>query len=456
MNYKLSQSEITAYNSERPEKRRSTVCLAPSSSMYIGIGGMITSCCVNRTYLIGRYPMQSLEESWFGARKSDLVKCVANGDLSKGCQVCYDSIRSENYTGLSAKTYDKLSDKPTRYPKKIDFELSNKCNLECTICRGERSSSIRKNREKLPPILSPYDRAFLNQLEPFLPHLEDCHFLGGEPFLIPIYLEIWERMMEVNSEVTISIQTNATILTDRVKKIIESMNFSISISIDSIDPELFPKIRVNGKFDLVLKNMEYFSDYCDRKGTQLGISYTPIVTNWHELPEVVHFCNKRNIKLFFNTLSNPRHLALKELSPSKLQEISDYLMEVHHPETTDLERANKETYDNFRKLISYWKKEAQEKSTAIVSSKYLTIDAYFEAFNEHLTSTEDNAAELYSNIRTKVESILTVAEDHNNYQMAEDFIMQLEFEKLVRYVPEATLEELLVSFESGVGKLRTT
>ena len=454
MKYQLSKSERKSYNSERDKSKRSSVCHAPSTSMYIGIGGMITSCCVNRTYLSGRYPLQSLEESWFGKRKSNLVKCVANGDLSKGCEVCYDSIRSKNYSGLSARSYDKLSDKPTKYPKKIDFELSNKCNLECTICRGERSSSIRKNREKLPPILSPYDSEFLNQLDSFLPHLEDCHFLGGEPFLIPIYLDIWERMIEIKSEATISIQTNATILSDRVKKIIESMNFAISISIDSISPELFPKIRVNGKFDLVLKNMEYFSQYCDRKGTQLGISYTPIVTNWHELPEVVEFCNKRNIKLFFNTLSHPKHLSLKELSPGKLQEISDYLKNTQHPEYSELERANKQTYTNFRKLITYWHQEALEKSIAKPSSKYLTIDAYFEAFNQHLISTEHNSTDLYINIRTKVESILTVAEDHNNYQMAEDFIMQLEFEKLVRYVPDSSLEELLISFEAGVGQLR--
>ncbi|MFK7787019.1 MAG: radical SAM protein [Crocinitomicaceae bacterium] len=455
MDYLLDTSEIDAYNSVRPIENTSSVCHAPSSSMYIGVGGMITSCCVNRTYLLGRYPLQSLEESWFGQKRDTLKKCMKQGDLSKGCQVCYDAIKGKNYKGLTAKVYDKFNQSDLHYPKKIDFELSNKCNLECTICRGERSSSIRKNREKLPPIKSPYDDEFLKQLDPFLPHLEDCHFLGGEPFLIPIYLDIWERMSQVNDHVKISIQTNATILTDRVKRIIETMNFDISVSIDSVDAELFPKIRVNGRFDVVLKNLEYFNDYCRRKGTQLGISYTPILTNWHELPDAVRFCNERDIILFFNTLSHPRHLALKELSPGKLTEILGYLREVQLPSSTELERKNLEVYRDFANLVEYWRDEATKRSDAKPVRKYQTVDAFFEDFYHYLTSQEGNEDDLYSNIRSKIESILTIAEDHNNYAMAEEFILALDFETLVRYVPESSLEELIISFESGVGQLRT-
>jgi hypothetical protein len=143
------------------------------------------------------------------------------------------------------------------------------------------------------------------------------------------------------------------------------------------------------------------------------------------------------------------------LAPEKLEEISEYLKDVEHSQKTELERENKEVYDNLRKLISYWHQESLQKSEVKNASEYLTLDAYFEAFNQHLISTQDNASELYSNIRGKVESILTVAEDNNNYQMAEDFIMQLEFEKLIRYVPDASVEELLVSFEAGVGKLKS-
>jgi MoaA/NifB/PqqE/SkfB family radical SAM enzyme len=80
------------------------------------------------------------------------------------------------------------------YPRVMEFELSNECNLECVMCNGYFSSSIRKNREKLPASVSPYNDQFVDELDQFIPHLTDAKFLGGEPFMIDIYLKIWERI----------------------------------------------------------------------------------------------------------------------------------------------------------------------------------------------------------------------------------------------------------------------
>src|SRR6185295_19977224 len=102
---------------------------------------------------------------------------------------------SANFAGLRARSFDDLSEDryaladgvPFAYPKLMEFEISNVCNLECTMCTGFFSSSIRHNREHLPPIKTPYDDAFVRQLEPFVPHLKAARFLGGEPFLIRTY-----------------------------------------------------------------------------------------------------------------------------------------------------------------------------------------------------------------------------------------------------------------------------
>lgn len=48
------------------------------------------------------------------------------------------------------------------------------------MCRGEFSSTIRKNREGLPPIDSPYDAAFFDQVEEFIPHLQSSRFSRRE------------------------------------------------------------------------------------------------------------------------------------------------------------------------------------------------------------------------------------------------------------------------------------
>ena len=109
-------------------------------------------------------------------------------DLSSGCELCLDIIKNKNFSGLLPPLYDIVSSKISKYPTVMEFELSNNCNLQCIMCPGRNSSSFNTN-EKAEFI---YDDAFLLQLEEFLPHLNEAKFIGGEPFLIPIYYKIWE------------------------------------------------------------------------------------------------------------------------------------------------------------------------------------------------------------------------------------------------------------------------
>ena len=443
---KLTREERKEYDSSRPFFHRKYACYAPVTGMYIGIGGNVTSCCVNRTHVLGKYPDQTLEESWFGQKRKELKTCLKKGDFSKGCEVCYHAIRSGNVSNNSALVYEDLRVSGKKYPAKIDFELSNKCNLECIICRGERSSSIRKNREKLPPIVSPFDSTFLEQLKPFLVHLKESNFLGGEPLLIPIYLDIWEQMMVINPDARIAIQTNATILTDRVKRILEGMSFTIAISIDSINKELYEKVRLNGRFDKVLQNIEYYQDYCKRKGTTLSISYTPMTRNWHELIDVVLFCNERQIFLFFNTLTHPRYLAIKNMEIAELEKVIETFEEVKLPDNLEVEKSNKTALKDYLKLLKHWYKESLTTQKSVVPV-FDSVDAFFSEFKKFLV-LESKCAEIdYVEIRGKVEWLLTMAEDQNNYEEACNFLFNVEFNKLLRYAPSMTKEELWVSFQ---------
>ena len=110
------------------------------------------------------------------------------------------------------------------FPRVMEFELSNECNLECQMCNGNVSSSIRKRKDKLPPLPNPYDDAFVQQLEPYLPHLKEAKFYGGEPFLIPVYFQIWDKLAEVNPGCTIFLITNGTHWNNKIKSLVEKLN----------------------------------------------------------------------------------------------------------------------------------------------------------------------------------------------------------------------------------------
>jgi sulfatase maturation enzyme AslB (radical SAM superfamily) len=237
----------------------------------------------------------------------------------------------------------------------MEFELSNICNLECTMCNGDFSSLIRKNREGRPPVKVVYDEAFVTQLEEFIPHLQEMKFFGGEPFLIDIYYRIWERAVTINPSIRLTVQTNGTVLNQRVKDICAKGKFHISVSIDSLEKENYEHIRKNANFERVMENMEWFREYCQTNDRFFGISTCAMRQNWHELPEFVTFCNDRQIPVFFHTVTHPRESAFAHMSRTELEGVVSVLEASKIPRETPLQRKNTrqlaDTVNYVRKMI---------------------------------------------------------------------------------------------------------
>jgi MoaA/NifB/PqqE/SkfB family radical SAM enzyme len=148
------------------------------------------------------------------------------------------------------------------------------------MCNGNTSSSIRQNRDKLPPLPTPYDDAFVEQLKEFIPHLKEAKFFGGEPFLIHSYFQIWDVMMELNPAISIFVITNGTVLTEKVKELLHKGNFEMAVSIDSIRKERYEYIRKNANYESVMQNLDYFNDYIKSKGKTMSLSFTTQRENW--------------------------------------------------------------------------------------------------------------------------------------------------------------------------------
>lgn len=451
----LTSSVEKDYNGQRKTSNTTVPCWAPFKSMYFGFRGNTSVCCFNKVHVIGKYPENSLEEIWFSEKADEIRKSIAKSDFSLGCQSCHDLITAGNYAGLPAKNFDFLPLNENRYPSKIDFELSNECNLECIMCRGEFSSAIRKNREKLPPIESVYDSAFVDQLEAFIPHLENSHFLGGEPFMIPIYLEIWERMVKINPSVRISVQTNGTILTDRIKRILDSMSFEIAVSIDSIEEDNYRIIRKNGELKKVLENIYYLRNYCRERGTNFHISYCPMVQNWEELPRVVEFANNLDCQVFFNTVYNPKSCSIATLTAAEIAHVIDQLSHAELPENSIVERENNRSYNNVIKQFQHWKKEAQKRESLMrETGKSDTFESYLVGLNTYISKETDLTYEeqltLSTDIETKLSYILEVAESHNRLEDATKHLLELDYKTVVQSLPQMDREHSLYLFKTFI------
>ncbi len=390
---KLDSSLLKQYGLTRPNTDCSLVCHAPTVNLNFEQNGNVRACCYNSEHVLGTWPAQSIHAIWEGASVASLRGFVAENNLGGGCLECGKMISAGNFHGVRAKYYDEFVPNTAKarisrtwkkalgspiYPKVMEFEMSNKCNLECVMCNGYFSSSIRKNREKLPPIVSPYDNRFVDQLEEFLPYLTDAKFLGGEPFMIDIYVRIWERIREVNPNIRLHITTNGTFLTDRVKGLLEGLKAGIILSIDSVNRDTYHSIRVNGQFDKVMENLEFFRSYTKRKGTFISLAACPMTLNWKELPELLTFCVEKELFLYFNAVFSPAELSLREIPSEMLEHVIQFLKAAPLPKKEGNERNARNmsirAFSDYLLLLEGWLAEKQiEKPSSINTSTAVRI-----------------------------------------------------------------------------------
>jgi len=358
--FPLKKETLKGYNKARPRKQK-LLCYAPYKNMYFGMDGSATACCYNRTHVFGKFPEQSIHEMWFGEKAKQLGDYMKCNDLSLGCDGCQYQLEAGNYTGTQSMYFDHYPVNKNEYPSVMQFEMSNICNLECDMCSGEFSSLIRKNREGLPELSCTYNDDFIEQLREFIPHLSYSKFYGGEPFLIDHYYKIWELMRELNPSIKIEIQTNGTVLNNRVKEVLDQLNINLNISLDSLEKSNYESIRVNASFEKVMSNVDYFVDYKNRKGTRITMSMCPMRSNWEELPNFVRFANKNDASVFFHMVWNPEHQALWNLDSNTLKEISDRLSKAELPKTTKAEKRNYKKYIDYLNLIRKWETDSKER-----------------------------------------------------------------------------------------------
>lgn len=390
----VSEQVINGYNASRFGTNKQLLCHAPFVNLNFEQNGNVRACCYNTTHILGTWPRQTIKEIWLGIKADELRQYIHQHNLGGGCIECGNMLVAGNYQGVRARYYDDFDkgDVLSRikkiggriagtitYPKVMEFELSNQCNLECVMCNGYFSSSIRKNRESLPPINSVYNDAFVDELDEFIPHLTDAKFLGGEPFMIDIYLKIWERILKIKPGIRIHITTNGTFLNNRVRDLLEGLNAGIIMSIDSVVPETYRKIRVNGNLDKVLENLEYFRQYTLRKRTFLSMAACPITYNWHELPGLLDFCIERNIVLYFNAVFSPAELSLKEQTEAYLEDVIATLEKAKLPAesgaATSARNLSIKAYADFISQLKGWLKE---KKTRPVEAGVSYVDTIFE------------------------------------------------------------------------------
>lgn len=419
--FKTKQTDSPAAGVPGAAPSRRSACYAPSVNMLFATDGSVKACCHNSENTLGRYPAQSIREIWQSEAARSFRQAMSDFTFLSGCRGCALDYQSGHYDQAPAVHFDQLP-RRSDYPTMMEFLLSNTCNLECTMCSGELSSAIRRNRDKLPPLHNPYGPGFLEQLREFLPYLHETRFSGaGEAFSIDLYYELWRQLTAINPACLLVVQTNGTILNARVRDILEQGRFQIGVSLDSLQRETFESIRVNASLEAVLHNIDYFADYSRRHGRTFTISACVMRQNWQEMPALVAYCNRIGAHIIFHKVWSPRSAALYNLPAAELAHIHAALTAATPAAGGTLAETNLRTYRYFLSVIARWQSEAAEReqhtpqwSDLSNTMLHATIDQRIADYIHQQDMLERNKEELIALCRSKFAAVVDLWESEEN------------------------------------------
>ncbi|MFN8017997.1 MAG: SPASM domain-containing protein [Acidimicrobiales bacterium] len=306
-------------------------CLAASVQMYLTPDGLVRVCCRNWQPL-GNVMETSLLDLWRGAGHRDLVARIARDDYSAGCEQCHAETVVEGRTRAYPANFDDFTDAVEAFgdeaglvwPSRIEFNLSNSCNLMCIQCNGLLSSSIRAHREHLPALPEAYGDQFFTDLEQFIPHLTEAQFAGGEPFLAKESFRVWDLIAELNPDLPVIVVTNATQWSRRIDEVTDRLRMGFTFSIDAINKATYEAIRINARHEVTMANVERYiakSRACDMP---LEVNFCLMPQNHRELPEMLLWAEERGMKVNVSIVRNPVECCLAARSTDELAEVLEH------------------------------------------------------------------------------------------------------------------------------------
>lgn len=170
-------------------------------------------------------------------------------------------------------------------PMQVTLAITAQCNSSCRMCEViHRSYQGQLSTAEIESVIA--------QLHHWLGAF-DLFITGGEPTLRP---DVW-RILKYASSLNIRtfLCTNGTNLPRSRESILDASVYRISISLDSVDPVTYRKIRGADHCARVIDNLMYLKEW----GMRVGINTVVTRYNLTELPQLAGFARKHRLSSIF-------------------------------------------------------------------------------------------------------------------------------------------------------------
>ena len=326
-----------------PEEQQYISCFAAFNHMRINRQGYMAPCCFTKNrYLWNR--KKSLHDYWFNGLNIEYQNKFLNSEFHKGCSICKERIKQNIIPPLNEYDWnveDRMKDVMNiSYPKILEFEISNLCNMECPMCYGDLSSKHAANRDKdinFGPNIFDNDENLnhlIEELKEFIPHLEEIRFVGGEPLAHKGMFKIAKVVYDIKPELKLQICTNGSVYNKKVEKLCKENNVLFSLSLDTVIAEEYHQIRVGGKFEQTYSNVDKITNLIGKD--KITINTTLMTINCKNIIKFIEYGLNNGYELFVNTYSKhgrsnspdwALHLVPFDVKWKVIKQIKEYLRE---------------------------------------------------------------------------------------------------------------------------------
>lgn len=170
----------------------------------------------------------------------------------------------------------------------IGLDATTDCNLECIFCLRVFMEHIHNHHVTPEEMQALAEQAF-----------DGCSgislSLGAEPLLNRHLDELLNLLGEYPYVHTTMTTNGLTLSPKNTRLLVDNQYKEITVSIDGATKETFESVRINGKFDKLLQNLERLQALKREKGSEypkLKINMALMKRNVHELPQFVEMIKR--------------------------------------------------------------------------------------------------------------------------------------------------------------------
>ncbi len=338
-----------------------TFCIYPFTHLATKTEGTFKLCC--RSEPISNVQEISAIELWNSKKYKDIRCQMLNGQKPEECQDCWNlesmgtrSMRQRalrNFPGSRWSNYSHLlkqvdpSGHVPYLPKTLELKLSNLCNLKCRMCHPVDSSSWAADWNEISDLMKKYNTwaydsaekqnvsrkplisGFQDQeqwwldFEKMVDSVELVEFAGGEPLMDPLHYRILDLLARRADQIKLKYSTNLTTLKFKNSSVIDYWKkfrgVSIYASVDGIN-DVYNYIRTGAQFTQIEENLSALQSCQEIIFDEIAVACTIQIYNVFQLPEIIEYFSKRNVRFhshrvtaptFLNTQVLPKHLKQK-------------------------------------------------------------------------------------------------------------------------------------------------